>query len=160
MLLQQNSINLRTNTRILCNKVSTRGKKMTKRTDKKPHRRLNQGVVIGGCVAAIILLALYFGTPASEEWPLKCPLFQLTGWQCPLCGTQRALHEMAHGNVAEAWRYNPGLWVTLPYFIIIGIASLAPRMRKHKVVAWLRTDKMFFCVIALLLVWGVTRNLI
>lgn len=77
-----------------------------------------------------------------------------------MCGTQRALHEMAHGNVVEAWRYNPGLWVALPYFTVIASASLIPRLRKYKVVEWLRTDKMFFCVIALLLVWGVTRNLI
>ena len=30
----------------------------------------------------------------------------LTGLYCPICGTTRALHELAHGNLIAAFRLN------------------------------------------------------
>ena len=36
-----------------------------------------------------------------------CPLHRYTGLWCPGCGTTRALHQLLHGNVVSAFRFNP-----------------------------------------------------
>jgi hypothetical protein len=37
----------------------------------------------------------------------RCPLRTLTGWECPGCGSTRALSALARGDLAAAWRFNP-----------------------------------------------------
>lgn len=66
---------------------------------------------------AIGLLVVYF--PLNPEHHLfpKCPFFWLTGWKCPGCGSQRALHHLLHGNVLEAFRVNPLFVLSLPYVL-------------------------------------------
>ena len=120
---------------------------------------MRQGVFIGLSVMAVALVALYVGTPASENWPVKCLLYRFTGWQCPLCGSQRAIHEMLHGNVVEAWHYNPALWLALPYFGVWAVGSMMPGLEEHKIVRWVRQDRVLAVVAVALLLWGVVRNL-
>lgn len=36
-----------------------------------------------------------------------CPFLLVTGWYCPGCGTLRALHALAHGDLATAVARNP-----------------------------------------------------
>jgi hypothetical protein len=44
--------------------------------------------------------------PAVTTWFPSCPLYTLTGWLCPFCGSLRALHALLHGNVGAALRFN------------------------------------------------------
>ena len=48
----------------------------------------------------------------------------LTGWDCPACGGQRALHSLLHGRVGEALHFNPFLVVSVPYFLAVAWTSL------------------------------------
>lgn len=48
----------------------------------------------------------FFFDPADSSWLPPCPFHALTGLYCPLCGTARALHQMAHGNLPAALRLN------------------------------------------------------
>ena len=122
--------------------------------------RANKGIIISSIgLVAVVVAALWLGDPSSAEWPLKCPLYQMTGWQCPLCGMQRAVHEMCHGNVREAWLYNPALWVLLPYFITLGLSSLFPRTRRFRLVRWANKDSTLLIVAIMLVAWGIIRNL-
>ena len=122
-------------------------------------RGSHQGIIILVGVAAMALLLLYLGTPASENWLIKCPLYQFTGWQCPLCGSQRAIHEMLHGRLAEAWGYNPALWVAMPYVALWGAGTLNPALEKYRMVRLARQDRVLAVVAVMLLLWGVVRNL-
>ena len=45
---------------------------------------------------------------------LTCPLHWLTGLDCPFCGVQRMALALLHGNVAEAFWFNPGFAVGVP----------------------------------------------
>ena len=36
-----------------------------------------------------------------------CPLHEFTGLWCPGCGSTRALHQLLHGHLAPAFRFNP-----------------------------------------------------
>ena len=105
-----------------------------------------------------VLAMLYLGAPGSESWWLKCPMYQLTGWQCPLCGLQRAVHAFLHGNFLEAWRYNPALWLLLPYVAVWVLGSFSERVARSRVYAWVISSRVVLAVILLLCIWGVARN--
>ncbi|MBX3283731.1 MAG: DUF2752 domain-containing protein [Actinobacteria bacterium] len=56
-----------------------------------------------GVAAATLVLAV--GDPNTTHVPL-CPLHALTGLDCPFCGSLRAVHALAHLDVASAASHN------------------------------------------------------
>jgi hypothetical protein len=56
-------------------------------------------------LVALPLLAAF--DPVTTWWFPSCPLRALTGWQCPLCGTLRAIHALLHGAPRVALSLNP-----------------------------------------------------
>lgn len=105
-----------------------------------------------------VLAMLYLGAPGSESWWLKCPMYQIMGWQCPLCGLQRAVHAFLHGDFLAAWRYNPALWLLLPYLSVWLLGRCSERVARSRVYAWATSSRVVLAVILLLCIWGVARN--
>ena len=60
-------------------------------------------VVAGGGALALLL----FVDPATSAMFPPCLWRLATGWQCPGCGSARALHELLHGDVYAAMALNP-----------------------------------------------------
>ena len=76
------------------------------------------------CVLAVVVLRVF--DPATSGVFPPCLLHSLTGWYCPGCGSLRALHQLLHGNVAAAFRFNALSMAMLPvagYLIVRGDAS-------------------------------------
>jgi hypothetical protein len=67
----------------------------------------------------VVGLALVYQmyNPATNHFP-KCPFLQLTGYQCPGCGSQRAIHHLLNFEVKEAFALNPLLLVSIPYLLV------------------------------------------
>ena len=110
------------------------------------------------CLLLVVLTLLYLGAPDSEAWWLKCPLFQLTGWQCPLCGLQRAVHTFLHGDFLAAWRYNPALWILLPYVGVWVLGGCSERVARTRVYVWCTSTGVVLAMLLMLCMWGVARN--
>lgn len=90
---------------------------------------------------------------------LPCPLYQLTGLQCPYCGTQRAIVALFQGAWLEAWMLNPVFWMTTPYLLIWVGASLSPdRVGKWSISRWAMKGSTLLAYLAIMLVWGIVRN--
>ena len=78
-------------------------------------------------LALVAAVAVYFALdPARHPFP-RCMFLTLTGWQCPGCGSQRALHALLHGDIASAWALNPLMLVELPVIALVFIAESDPR---------------------------------
>jgi hypothetical protein len=87
--------------------------------------RLHTLVVSGlGMVAAAILFCF---DPAGHAFYPFCGFHRLTGWLCPGCGSLRAMHQLLHGHVATAFRFNSLLLVSLPFLLVWFIRSAARR---------------------------------
>ena len=71
----------------------------------RPHAAL-----VGLALAGVGILFAF--DPAVTAWFPSCPLFALTGWLCPLCGSLRAGHALLHGHVGVALALNPLTTVT------------------------------------------------
>lgn len=116
-------------------------------------------IVIAALALVIAAAAIYFVFDPSQSGMFpRCVFLTLTGWQCPGCGSQRAIHALLHGDFAQAWHYNAGLLVAVPLLGATLVAEIKrtswPRYYRivcHSRVAW--------TVIVLLIVWWVLRNL-
>ncbi|MCG2420124.1 DUF2752 domain-containing protein [Aequorivita sp. F47161] len=72
-----------------------------------------------GLITVLLLsfvFVYYFFNPASNFF-IPCPFHYLTGFYCPGCGSQRAIHLLLHGDVFGAFRFNPLMVLTLPILI-------------------------------------------
>lgn len=61
------------------------------------------------------LVAVYAFDPAKPGVYPVCPFFGLTGCHCPGCGTLRALHQLLHGDLISAAKYNLFVVLALPF---------------------------------------------
>ena len=57
----------------------------------------------------------------------KCGFYVLTGYKCPGCGTQRALHHLLHGDLVGAFKMNALAFLALPYIILLTLAHKSRR---------------------------------
>lgn len=104
--------------------------------------------IFAAIVVGMVFIWLFAGNPEEPDGVfLKCPLYWLTGWQCPFCGTQRAVHHLLHLRMERAFMCNPWL---LPAGIY-GMVYASGRWRSHKAV---------LTALVLTMMWGVVRNII
>jgi hypothetical protein len=96
------------------------------------------GVTIAGVVGVLIFL---FNPP--------CLFHALTGWNCPGCGTTRALRQLLHGNFLAALQYNPLAILVLP---VLGVWLVGHDRLTRKPV-WLGL------AVGVVVAFGIARNL-
>ncbi len=110
-------------------------------------------------VCAVVVVAVYFlADPAHNGLFPKCVVYQLTGYKCPGCGSQRMLHALLHGDVAGAWRQNAMLLSSLPLLAVIVFAQV--RQRTYPRLYEAVTSPITVTVIVILfIVWAVIRNI-
>lgn len=111
-------------------------------------------------IAVLAAAALYFiFDPAVSKWAPKCAFKSLTGWECPGCGSQRMIHALLHGDFTAAWHANAILLCLLPLLILMLFAAYT-RTRYPRLYALLNSMPVIIAVSAILVGWGIIRNLI
>ncbi|MBR1733361.1 MAG: DUF2752 domain-containing protein [Alloprevotella sp.] len=116
---------------------------------------IGAGVLLGACTA------LYFLNPADHALMPKCPIKLLTGYSCPGCGLQRALHAALHGHFREAARLNLFLIPALPYLAALLASDVLLRGERQR--RWQRvthSPRLIYGYLALFLAWWLLRNLL
>ncbi len=115
-------------------------------------------------ILAILLIGVLYSflvdTTQLEIAP-KCMFYQLTGFKCPGCGTQRALHELVHLNFVGVIQYNPILLLGLPYLVLLAYLCYF-NGDKHfpKLNAFINSRKAILFVFGLIVVYWIGRNII
>jgi hypothetical protein len=69
-------------------------------------------------ILIVIAVVYYQFNPAKYRFFPKCPFYMITGFDCPGCGSQRAIYCLLHGNLKEAIRYNLLLVISIPFLAI------------------------------------------
>lgn len=117
-------------------------------------------VVFSGLLAIVAAaVVLYFFDPETAGFFPVCAFHQLTGFDCPGCGSLRALHQLTHGNIAAAWRFNPLLLVAMPMAAWLALRELVrlafgwrwPGIITRPIIGW--------SLLVVTLVFGIARNL-
>jgi hypothetical protein len=68
-------------------------------------------------------LFYFLFNPSTHSFFIPCPFKWATGYLCPGCGSQRAIHLLLHGNIIGAFRFNPLMVLSLP-IIIYGLGIM------------------------------------
>ncbi len=110
-------------------------------------------------VVAVAALIVLYGCldPAAHRFP-RCPFLMLTGYECPGCGSQRAIHALLHGNLATAWHYNAMMVVILPIVAALAIASLR-RRRAPRFYNLVNSSVVIWGVFVAVILWWIGRNI-
>lgn len=106
-------------------------------------------------VAVAVLCVCYYSVDPSSGPAPRCMLKLISGYDCPGCGTQRALHALLHGRVAEAWGYNPALFFAVPLAGMYAVVDILPA----PVGRVLRSPVFILGIALAIAAWWVGRNL-
>ena len=114
-------------------------------------------------IAVVIVGAvLFLFNPAETGVFPRCPFLMLTGYECPGCGSQRAIHALLHGDIIRAWDYNPLLVIAVPYIILGFIAELS--FRRSRLMRTVR-DRLYsgravWMVLTVIIIYWIGRNVL
>lgn len=110
-----------------------------------------------GFIAAVVavLLLYYFRDARTLPFP-RCPLYLLTHYYCPGCGSQRALSALLHADFRQALRCNVLLVAFLPLLLYAGWHRLKPAASPLKL---FYSPVFSGAVLAVVLLFWLLRNL-
>lgn len=126
------------------------------------HKNLFKNIVfyIIGLIIFILGAIFYLYNPSTNSFFLKCPIKYFTGFSCPGCGSQRAIHELLHLNFKKAFEYNAMLVLSLP-FILVGIAFNFDTIKNRfpKTRNLLSGQKTILIYLMILILFSIFRNI-
>jgi hypothetical protein len=109
-------------------------------------------LLISLCIAIIIAY--------NMKITLDCPIYKITGLYCPGCGITRCIIALIHLDIYSAFRYNPLVFILLPFLITYLF---------YKIDIWLfeKKDKIsqkltgypIYSLIIILIIYGILRNI-
>jgi hypothetical protein len=136
---------------------------MTVVQDRVPERlrALGNPIVapLGTAVLAVSAVS-YVAVVSPEEsghYP-GCPFRTVTGLYCPGCGSLRAVHAMAHGDVTEALARNPFTVLVVPYLLWVW-GSWLHRVVTKSTNRYMAPAWILWLLLAAIMAFWVLRNI-
>lgn len=115
-------------------------------------------LVVAGLVMLVLGFIYYALDPSTSDAFPRCSFLSLTGYKCPGCGGQRAVHALLNGDVAGAFRFNALLMIAVPWMGLCLFAE-SRRTRNPRLYARLNPELLMWLFLALLLSWWLLRNI-
>lgn len=116
-------------------------------------------VAVAAAVVVVALAAVYFAfDPSDSRWMPKCVIYHLTGFKCAGCGSQRAIHALLHGDVAEAWSQNALFVISLPFLLFLGWLEFRRKAHPH-LYRRVHTPILILLIGAIIISWTLFRNI-
>lgn len=105
-------------------------------------------------LSCLFLVYRYFD-PTHSQWAPKCPFWLLTGFECPGCGSQRAIHCFVNGRFLEGIQYN---YLLVPSLLYAMMLTFAPK--NSKMYSVLSSSVACWIVLGVFCLWWVLRNVL
>ncbi len=96
--------------------------------------------------------------PATAGFFPVCPLYAVTGLNCPGCGLTRGFHALFHGDVWGALHFNALLPVYLFVFIYLLASMFSVAVRGRGLTLTIFRPTFNWSSLAIAVVFGVARN--
>lgn len=116
---------------------------------------VGMGIVL--TLGLAFLGALFWFEPNGQSFYPVCLFHQTTGWQCPGCGSLRAMHQLLHGHFGAAFHLNPLLVILLPILVGYGALCVWRAARRQPVILPLR-PVWWWLALLVTLGFGLWRN--
>ena len=116
-------------------------------------------IFIGGILGLGILSLYFIYNPSDFEFFPKCPFYELTGYFCPGCGSQRALHRLLHFDIKGAFSQNalfiPAILTLATHFLTLVIQ----KRRSQNIKTILHYKNSAWVVLVCVITFWLLRNL-
>ena len=106
-----------------------------------------------------ILLLIYILVGEKIKFYIPCPIKSLTGFYCPGCGITRMILSILKGDLYQAFRYNPLVFILMPFIIFYFLEINISKLYNKKSICKKVPDYVFYIIIAVLVVYGILRNI-
>lgn len=114
---------------------------------------------IGAILLLIVLGVVYFiFNPSNVALFPQCPFLVLTGFRCPGCGSQRAIHSLLHLDIIQAFSYNALLVSSIPIVMILAYAEMI-RTKKPQLYRKIHRPIFIWIYLGIVILWGIGRNI-
>ena len=101
---------------------------------------------------------LFLFNPAQHAFYPFCLFYRSTGLLCPGCGGLRAIHQLLHGHLTAAFRFNSLFVCSLPFIAWLSARRLLAKVRSEATPVLVRPVWLWLGFVVLV-TFGVLRNL-
>lgn len=107
---------------------------------------------IFGFLLVLVIAMLYFRYSIA----IPCIFNKITGLYCPGCGITRMIISLLKGDIYQAFRYNPLIFIEVPIIVILLIFEKLFKNNKYikKVI-----NTIFIILLIITITFGVLRNI-
>ena len=77
------------------------------------------GTIAVIAIMAVVVVIYRDHNPLESRMFPKCGFYAMTGYKCPGCGGQRAVHYLLNGEFMESFRQNPLFHVGTLYIMVV-----------------------------------------
>lgn len=117
-------------------------------------------IAIASFVVIAIFFVYYFFNPSHYSLFPKCPFHSLTGFDCPGCGSQRAIHALLNADIAAACNFNILLVASIPFLFIHfayrAVGIIQKRNLKWQVIYHPVAPRVIFAIVV---IFWIARNI-
>ncbi len=107
-------------------------------------------------IVLIVIFLIYTVLIISFDIGIPCVFYEITGLYCPGCGITRLCLSLFEGDIYQAFRYNPIIFIDLPILFILFVLNIFLKNNKNikKI-----TDVIIIFLATITIIFGVIRNI-
>ncbi|MDY6302085.1 MAG: DUF2752 domain-containing protein [Bacteroidales bacterium] len=116
-------------------------------------------IIILAIAALLVFGIIYYALDPSQSGMFpRCTFLTLSGYKCPGCGSQRAIHALLHGDVVGAFKYNALLLISIPW-IALCLYAETQRIRNPRLYTRINAPQLMWLFLITVLLWWLLRNI-
>ncbi len=107
-------------------------------------------------IVLIVIFLIYAILIIRFDIGIPCVFYEITGLYCPGCGITRLCLSLFEGDIYQAFRYNPIIFIDLPILFILFVLNIFFKNNKNikKI-----TDVIIIFLATITIIFGVIRNI-
>ena len=107
-------------------------------------------------IVLIVIFLIYTVLIISFDIGIPCVFYEITGLYCPGCGITRLCLSLFEGDIYQAFRYNPIIFIDVPILFILFVLNIF--LKKNKNIKKI-TDVIIIFLATITIIFGVIRNI-
>lgn len=107
-------------------------------------------------VILLVIFLIYAVLIIKFDIGIPCIFYEVTGLYCPGCGITRLCVSLFEGDLYQAFRYNPIIFIDVPIIFILFVLDI---LFKDKKIIKKITNVLIIILIVITVIFGVLRNI-
>lgn len=111
-------------------------------------------------VILLLFLLIYFFFLVNHNIYIPCIFNKITHFYCPGCGVTRMIISLIKMNFYQAFRYNPLLFLSLPFILFFSIDVLCKWFKDKENYLYKKiSEKTWISLLIMVIIYGILRNI-